>query len=87
MPKPSLPPSHKNEIILRSKAHIPECLYKYLQANLKSIIIHHYKPKKKATTDKKFYHTIKVNEEELLDISGYCPYVDGALVLTKPKLF
>lgn len=50
------------------------------------MIIHHYKPKKKATTDKKFYHTIKVNKE-LLDISGYCPYVDGALVLTKPKLF
>lgn len=53
---------------------------------LKSIIIHHYKPKKKATTDKKLYHTIKVYKE-LLDTSGYGPYLGGALVLTKPKLF
>lgn len=53
---------------------------------LKSKIIHHYKPKKKATTDKKFYHTIKVYKE-LLDTSGYGPYLYGALVLTKPTLF
>lgn len=43
LPKASYLPPPKNEILLRIKAHIPECLYKYLQVNF-SFKIHNNSP-------------------------------------------